>query len=365
MRGRVLLLLPAVLLLVFLPACSSLAYYSQAIGGQLHLLAQRQPIDALLRSEASSPELKSRLATVQQILRFAGDELALPTAGQYTTYVELERPFVVWNVFATPEFSLQPLTWCYPVAGCVAYRGWFDEADARADANRLQEAGHDVFVGGVAAYSTLGWFSDPVLSTVLNRDDHRLAMLLFHELAHQVVYVADDSEFNESFATAVEQLGLAQWLRAQEAQGRGSARERLDILGQERNRQADFVSLVQQATAELEQLYASDANSSSMRRAKAERITQLRSDYQELRQRWGGDTRYDAWFAGELNNARLASVATYNAQVPAFEVLFAQCGQDWHCFYRRVAELAELPRAVRQAELQAVLEFSPSVTHAR
>jgi hypothetical protein len=214
MRRALRLLLPALLLALLLPACSSLGYYGQAVNGQLQLLARRQPIDSLLEAESTPADLRARLALVRQLLDFAAQELALPVHDQYRSYVELDRPFVVWNVFATPEFSMQPKTWCFPVAGCVAYRGWFSEARARADARRLREAGFDVFVGGVAAYSTLGWFSDPVLSTVLYREDHRLAMLLFHELAHQVAYTRDDSVFNESFATAVEQLGLAAWLAA-------------------------------------------------------------------------------------------------------------------------------------------------------
>lgn len=365
MPVRRLLVLPVLLLLLLPSACSSLGYYTQAVAGQLQLLARRQPIDSLLRSAEVSPELKLRLQSVQQILAFAGHELGLPAAGQYTTYVELERPFVVWNVFAAPEFSLQARTWCYPVAGCVAYRGWFDEAAAQADARRLQEAGYDVFVGGVAAYSTLGWFSDPVLSTVLNRDEHRLAMLLFHELAHQVVYVPDDSVFNESFATAVEQLGLEQWLRMQEAQGLGSAAGRLNAVAMDRRLQADFVALVQAAVTDLGRLYARDMDEVTMRLSKAERIAQLRHDYAALKQAWGGDTRYDAWFSGELNNARLASVATYNAQVPAFEAVFRHCARDWHCFHARATELAQLPHDARQSALQAVLEFSPSDTTAR
>lgn len=364
MRRALRLLLPVLLLALLLPACSSLGYYGQAVNGQLQLLARRQPIDSLLEAESTPADLRARLALVQQLLDFAAQELALPVHDQYRSYVELDRPFVVWNVFATPEFSMQPKTWCFPVAGCVAYRGWFSEARARADARRLREAGFDVFVGGVAAYSTLGWFSDPVLSTVLYREDHRLAMLLFHELAHQVAYTRDDSVFNESFATAVEQLGLAAWLAANEAQGGESASERLAELARERELDAAFVALVQATASDLRQLYASGLEPDAMRAAKAARIARLREEYAAARTAWG-DARYDAWFASEINNARLSSVATYNTLVPAFEALFAQCGGDWPCFHARAAGLARLPRAERESTLQAVLEFSPSVTSTR
>lgn len=355
MTRRRLLLLPALLCVVGLAACDTLGYYQQAVGGQLRLLGQRQDIDRLLQSDSTSPQLQSRLRSVQNILAFAEEALALPAGSQFTTYVELAQPYVVWNVFAAPEFSMQPLRWCYPVAGCVSYRGWFDEADALRHAHELEEEGHDVFVGGVAAYSTLGWFSDPVLSTVINRPEHRMAMLLFHELAHQLLYVSGDTGFSESYATAVEQLGLEQWLASRNDEEH--AYTVLSTVAQEQARQAAFVDLVQGAVEDLDHLYQSDADPGALRAAKAQRIEELRAQYRRLQQDWDGDGSYDQWFAGPINNARLLTVTTYNEYVPAFRALFERCEAQWPCFHARARELARLDAAQRQAELAAVLEF--------
>ena len=358
MKCRRLLLLPLLLCSIGLAACDTLGYYRQAVTGQVQLLGQRQRIDALLQADTTSPELKARLGSVQDILAFARDALELPVAGQYTTYVELEHPFVVWNVFATPEFSLQPLSWCYPIAGCVTYRGWFSEARAVRHARKLEAEGHDVYLGGVAAYSTLGWFSDPVLSTVLNRGEHRLAMLLFHELAHQKLYLPGDTEFNESFATAVEQLGLEQWLVSRAGEHR--AESVLAGMAQDQARQAEFVALVQNAVSDLDILYQSAADSTTLRSAKAERIEALRAEYQSLRATWGGDAAYDQWFAQEINNAQLITVTTYNGYVPAFKALFEHCEAQWRCFYAQSQELAKVSGTERRARLAAVLEFPTS-----
>lgn len=355
MKRRRLLLLPLLLCSIGLAACDTLGYYRQAVGGQFQLLGQRQKIDVLLQSDSTSPELKARLRSVQDILAFARDELELPADGQYTTYVELDRPFVVWNVFATPEFSLQPLTWCYPIAGCVTYRGWFSETNAVKHARKLEAEGYDVYLGGVAAYSTLGWFSDPVLSTLVQRPEHRLAMLLFHELAHQKFYLPGDTEFNESFATAVEQFGLEQWLVSRA--GSEQAALLLAGLAQEQARRAEFLALVQSAATDLDILYQSGADSTALRKGKADRMAALRMEYQSLKATWGGDAAYDAWFAQEINNAQLATVATYNSYVPAFKALFDHCAAQWPCFYAQLQELAKVPATERRARLAAVLEF--------
>lgn len=354
-RLRVLAICCGVLCSLLLAACETLSYYGQAVSGQFRLLTQRQSLSSLLNSPDTSPELRRQLENIEAIRQFAQEELKLPLAAHYSTYVDLQRPYVVWNVFATPEFSLAPLTWCYPVAGCVSYRGYFNEAAARAFAAGLQARGNDVYVGGVAAYSTLGWFSDPVLNTILNRPQHQLAGLLFHELAHQIVYVAGDTEFNESFATAVEQEGLRRWLE----HNMSDAEDRAAITGlvkEESNRQQQFVALVQGAAADLRELYSREIPPAEMRLAKQIRLQKLRADHVELKEHWGGYSGYDGWFRQELNNAQLSTVVTYNSLVPAFTVLLDQLDGDLPAFYAEVAALKALPPPVRRARLRALLD---------
>lgn len=334
---------------LLLTGCDTLGYYGQAISGQLQILGKRRSIDTLVDAPTTTPELRQRLQDVQALRAFARDALQLPLGRQFSSYVDLQRPYVVWNVFAAPEFALEPLTWCFPVAGCVSYRGYFREQAARNYAAALQQQGHDVYVGGVTAYSTLGWFDDPVLNTVLQRESWQLASLIFHELAHQVVYVPGDSTFNESFATLVEQVGLSRWL--QQTQDAQVAATRLIQAEQELLRREQFVALVQQAVVELRELYNSGAAPEQLRARKQARLEQLRADYALLKQAWGGHAGYDNWFAQPLNNAQLLTVATYNAQVPAFRRLLQDCEQDLPCFYAKVRALAELPAEQRQAAL--------------
>lgn len=335
--------------------CHTLGYYRQAITGQLYILTHREPIDSLLSNPELDPDLRTRLEQVTAIRRFAAEELDLPLSEQYSTYVELDRPYVVWNVFAAPEFSMRPRAWCYPIAGCVSYRGYFNEADARKFAEALhKEGGLDVYVGGVSAYSTLGWFSDPLLSTIIRRQEHQLAALIFHELAHQVAYAPGDTEFNESFATAVEREGQRRWLQA-----RADANERVSVeerIARELERQEQFVALVQTTVRDLETLYQSGMEEDAMRMAKASRLNKLGSDYEALKAQWGGYDGYDAWFANGVNNAQLATVNTYNKLVLAFTALLDQEGGDLPAFYARVQALQKLSRDERHAELQSLLD---------
>lgn len=360
---RVALLLVATLLL---GACDTVGYYSQAISGQLQILVQRRAIPSLL-DQPSTPEiLRQQLRQVQALREFADAELQLPVGRQFSSYVDVEAPFVVWNVFAAPEFSLEPLTWCFAVAGCVSYRGYFSEQAARKFAQELQAQRHDVYVGGVTAYSTLGWFADPVLNTVLGREPWQLASLIFHELAHQVVYVQGDTTFNESFATTVEQLGLQRWL--QQTEGEGAAQAVLAQTERAQQQREQFVALVQEAVADLRGIYAGkhvETNSNavsaypdeqrveSLRVAKKARLALLREQYQQLKQQWGGDSSYDQWFAQDLNNAQLLTVATYNSQVPGFRRVLQGCSEDLSCFYGKVQRLADLDTPARQAALAA------------
>lgn len=334
--------------------CNTLSYYGQAISGQLYILTHRERIDLLLDDPELDPDLKNRLQQVDEIRRFAASELHLPLETQYSTYVALDRPYVVWNVFAAPEFSMRPRSWCYPIAGCVSYRGYFNEEDAREFAAELRDENLDVYVGGVSAYSTLGWFSDSVLSTILKRQEHQLAALLFHELAHQVAYAPGDTEFNESFATAVEREGQRRWLELS-----SDASERVEIeerINHELQRQEQFVALVQRTVSDLETLYSSGLEEDAMREAKAERLDRMRADYAELKQQWDGYSGYDAWFESGLNNAQLSTVNTYNKLVLAFTALLEREDGDLARFYARVRELALLDKEERHARLQSLID---------
>lgn len=332
------------LLALLLNGCASLDYYAQVSRGQLDLLAARQPVAELLAAPHTDPELKRRLALAQQARSFASAELGLPDNRSYRLYADLQRPYVVWNVFATPELSLQPLTHCFPVAGCVAYRGYYQQGRARGAAALLQTEGFDTYVAGIEAYSTLGWFADPILNTMLRWDDQRLAAVIFHELAHQQLYVQDDTAFNESFASFVEQQGLRQWRAA-----RGLAPDD----AREARMRRQFTALILASRERLQALYDGPLDDAGKRAAKAAEFERLRADYRTLRDaRWGGDARYDAWVNAPLNNARLLPFGLYDQWVPAFAALFEQAGGDWAEFYRRAAELGELPLSARERALQ-------------
>ena len=340
-------ILLVVLVLAGLVACETLSYYGQAARGQLAILWNRERIGDLLADEDLPVELRQKLANVLEIRDFAIEELVLPAGNSYLSYVELDRPHVVWNVFAAPEFSVEPVSWCYPIAGCVSYRGYFTEAQALSFAERLQQQGYDVYTGGVDAYSTLGWFDDPLLSTVINRQDYQLASLIFHELAHQLVYIPGDTTFNESFATAVEQEGLRRWL---DQQGDIASLERAH---QESLRRQHFVELVIDYRGRFESLYEQELSAAEKRDLKADLQVALRQAYQDLKQSWGGVGAYDGWFASPLNNAQLSTVSAYNELVPAFERLLQKQEGDLQSFYARVGELAEMSEEARNRILQS------------
>ena len=327
-------------------ACATLGYYSQSISGHLNVMQRRQPIEDLLDSGTISTELKARLSAAQSMRRFASTVLGLPDNGSFTRYADLERPYAVWNVFAAPELSLELNEWCYPFAGCVTYRGYFSEAKARAQAGQLRVQGYDTYYGGVAAYSTLGWFDDPLLNTVTGYRDARLAGLIFHELAHQQLYIPGDTLFNEGFATAVEHAGVRRWLEQQADPAMTS-----DYATHRRHQQA-FHALVARTRAQLEQVYAGELPDSDKRRLKKQYLEAMRAEYARQRQSGDVDSNYDAWFAGELNNARLGAVNTYRAYVPLFEGLFANCGGDFSVFYQRAAAIGAVPGPQRLERLR-------------
>jgi len=351
--------LSAIISCLLLSACGNAGYYLQAVSGQLELMSRRTAISEILSDPAQADELKRRLEVVLEVRDFASEQLGLPENDSYRSYADLGREYAVWNVFAAPEFSIEATTWCFPVAGCVAYRGYFEEAGADVFAATLQQQGYEVFVGGVAAYSTLGRFDDPVLNTMLQWNDTRLAAVIFHELAHQLVYVKGDTSFNESFSSMVEQEAVRRWM---EASGRTDQLQSY-LLGRERAEQ--FASMIIQFRRELGELYGSGLQEAQMREKKRAMFAELQSRYLLLRDQWNGWSGYDGWFSRELNNAHLVPVATYQALVPAFRILLARHSGDMGAFYAEVRSLARLPSAARQAALDELLDQSAGLDPAK
>jgi predicted aminopeptidase len=329
--------------------CTTLGYYFQAVEGHLQVMHRARPIMEKIAQPDTPPPLRERLGRVLVMRDFAVRELALPDNGSYRSYADLDRPFVLWNVFATPAFSVQPEESCFPFAGCVAYRGFYSEAAARRYADDLRRRGLDVFVGGVPAYSTLGYFDDPVLNTFVRAPEPEVARLIFHELAHQVVYAKGDTVFNESFATAVEEEGVSRWL---DREGDSAQREAWRSY---QTRRTSFVMLVARYRERLAAYYSAPGfaalDDTQKRAGKAQIFADMRKDYEALKRSWGGFAGYDRYFSQELNNAVLGVVAAYTQWVPAFKALLAQSGNDLAVFYRRVKTLASLDKAERDERL--------------
>jgi predicted aminopeptidase len=317
-------------------------YLMQAATGQMEIASKREPIAAVLADSATPPQLRDRLEYVAAARDFASRELGLPDNDSYRSYADLGRPYVVWNVFAAPEFSVEPRRWCFPIVGCVVYRGYFSEDAAQRYARKLRRRGDDVAVGGVAAYSTLGHFEDPVLSTMLGWSDAQLAGTLFHELAHQVVYVPGDSEFNESFATVVEEAGLERWLAARQ---RG---QELLVWREQRERQSEFISLLLKTRSKLRELYQSALPDDEKRSRKQYEFGELKLDYTQLKQQqWNGYSGYDRWFDRTLSNAHLVSAATYYGCVPGLQRVLSEAGGDLPRFYEEAKRLARMDKDAR------------------
>ena len=317
-------------------------YLLQAAGGQLDVLARSRPIDAAAADPATTQGTRARLALVVEAREFAVRELGLPDGKSYRRYADLGRAYAIWSVVATPEFSVEPRRWCFPISGCVAYLGFFDPDDAHARAGRLAAQGSDVSVGGVATYSTLGHLPDPVFNTMLLWREPRLLGTIFHELAHEQLYVAGDTEFNEAYATVVSTDGIRRWYAVRPPS------PELDEWERQEAREREFVALLVAARARLEQLYAGGAPAEQMRIAKNREFGRLKFEYGRLRARWGGYTGYDAWFGRALNNAHLAAVATYEDCVPGLTRELEAAG-SLHAFYGRAAQLARLTRTERHA----------------
>jgi len=321
-------------LTVALNGCAVGGYYAQAIEGHVALMTKARPVQAVIDDATTPAALRAQLVLARSIRDFASAELKLPDNRSYRSYAALDRKFAVWNVVAAPEYSVEAVQSCFPVAGCVSYRGFFAREAAQAHAAARRADGLDVLVYGVAAYSTLGWFDDPLLSTFIDYRDTQLARLIFHELAHQAVYVKDDSTFNESFAVVVEEAGVRRWLAAT---GRNAA---LDGFLVAQARQREFVALIDAARARLETLYAQPMGIDAMRARKRAELAALVERYAQLKARWGGFGGYDR-FMDAPNNALLASIATYTQRVPEFRRLFEASGGDFEAFFARVRALAE------------------------
>lgn len=321
-------------------------YYLQAASGQWEVLRKREPLQEVIQSPGTAPELAAKLHLLSEARDFSIAALGLPDNRSYRSYSDLQRDYVVWNVFAAPEFSLAAKQWCFPVAGCVSYRGYFSKEAALKESARLADDGYDVAVGGVAAYSTLGKFNDPILSTMMHWDDVDLAAVLFHELAHQVVYVKDDSSFNESFATAVEEIGVKRWLDS-----RGEAEAMADYVTR-RELQQSLLRLVAAARVVLDSVYTADIEDADKRIQKRERLKSLALDVAAELQRSGRDDA--GWLSGDLNNARLISMNLYEGRLPFFRALYASCDMELPCFYAAAEKLAAMERTAREAALSDI-----------
>ena len=342
------LVLPGLVLPGLLAGCTQLQYYDQLLAGQYQLMQQRRPLAEVSADPATSDALRERLALARQLRDFASQHLRLPDNNSYRNYADLGRPYAVYNVFAAPELSLEPYHWCYPIIGCASYRGYFDRALAEQEAQRLRQAGYDVYIANIPAYSTLGWFDDPLLNTFIHWPVGLMAELIFHELAHQRLYIDNDTAFNEAFATAVGQLGAQRWL---DGYTPAAAAEYQAM----KRYQNDFLELVFELREQLAALYASAQNPAAKRHAKVQLFAAAQRRYQALKtERWNGFAGYDYWFGQDLNNAKLAPIGTYYQDVPAFRNLFVASGEDFEQFYRQVEQLSTLPPPERKQRLYAL-----------
>jgi len=336
------------MVILHISGCANTGYYIQAISGQVAILAKRRSIHHILSNPDIPEHLRERLTLVLGLRDFADKRLHLPVDDHYLSYVDLKRPYVIWNVFAAPEFSLSPKTWCYPFVGCVAYRGYFSQYHADHYSEILEKQGYDTYVGGISAYSTLGWFDDPVLSTFIQRSPVQLATLVFHELAHQLLYVPDDTTFNESFATVVAQEGLIRWLK--ETQNIHA----FDEYERDYRRHMQFIDLVMKYKEKLLHLYAQSLPLPEKKIRKAAAFKQMNDAYRLLKRKWNGYSGYDAWFHPPLNNAKMITVSAYYDFVPALESLLESCGHDLESFYDICKELSKKSKDERQAFLEGL-----------
>lgn len=340
--------LSCLLLLPFVSACSTLGYYIDAINGHFELMSKQQPIDDLLEQESLDKELREKLTLAKSAREFASQYLSLPDNDSYRDYADIKRPYVVWNVIAAPAYSIQPKQWCFLFAGCINYRGYFNKKDAQDYAAELRQQGYDVYVAGARAYSTLGWFDDPLLNTMLYQSESRLVGIIFHELAHQRLYIDDDSSFNEAFASAVEQEGVKRWLSFR--------KEKYLAHIKSKNRDREFKQLLINTRSWLKNIYEGKHSEDRKAQLKQAAFDNLKAEYIELKRAWGGYGGYDKWMAQDLNNAHLALVATYHELVPAFQTLLKNNNNDLNAFYVAAEKLGRLPKKARTEALKNLKE---------
>jgi predicted aminopeptidase len=334
-------------LLLLVCGCADLGYYWHNTRGHLALMNQRIDIEDMLVDDEIDAQLRQRLQLVQEIRQFSIERLGLPENGSYASYVQLDRPWVVQNLFAAAEFSTQLQQWCYPFIGCASYRGYYDDARLQAYIEELESQDLEIYVGKVAAYSTLGWFDDPVLSSFIDWPEHRLAGLLFHELTHQRIYIDDDTSFNESLASAVQQVGTRLWLESR------SETQALQKMSRWLAYREQVIALIVTTRAELTELYASDLDETEKRQRKARRFDVARAAHDDIAAKHGIPDGYRSWFAGEINNAKIGSVAEYNSHLEAFVRMLDAHGHAFPAFFRYVETLAEFDRDARGRCLEA------------
>lgn len=323
--------------------------------GQISVLWNREDIDRMIDNESVDQDIKNKLILVQDVRKFAATELDLPVGDAYSQYSDTGRRYVVWNLFAAPELSVEPYKWCFPVAGCVSYRGYFSKADAEAKAAEMKEQGYDVHVGGIAAYSTLGWFDDPVLNTFVKRRDDRLAALLIHEISHRQIYIKGDTTFNESFATTVETIGLKQWLASQE----GAVEGHFEKYQKEKQQFSTLISLVLDYREKFTALFNKEnLTDEEKRNRKISLYEEMNNRYQVLKQENAWDDRFDQWMT-TMNNAKIATIGDYQGLVPGFTQLFISSGRDWKAFYNNVEQLSKLSKEERNKKLKASMFLAP------
>ena len=329
------------------PGCASPSYYTQAVSGHLELMRLREPVEDVLASPETGEELKAKLELAAEVRAFGVESLGLPGNETYTQFARTGREAVSWNVVAAPEFSLEPKTWCFLVAGCVPYRGYFEQDAARRFAGKLQQKGYDVSVTPALAYSTLGWFEDPLLDTMLARSDAELAAVLFHEMAHQYLYVKGDTLFNESFASFVEEAGVTMWLESRDADAS------LQAWKDGRQAARQFQVLLESYRAELDTLYAAEQPPAEIRAGKERLYAELEKDWAQLsRDEWNGVKYFGSWFEQSPNNARLALLQSYRGGTCAFDRLFRESGRDMPRFLVLAEDKSRLAKTQRAEWLQ-------------
>ena len=329
--------------------CSSLAYYWEKIQGHAEILSKQEPIQEVIDNPQTSDKVRKKLINTQIARAFASEVLQLPDNDSYKNYVDLKKDYVIWTVVATPPYSIKAKEWCFLIVGCLSYKGYFSKQDAEAFAEKLKTENMDVYVSGTKAYSTLGWFDDPLLSTMLYNSEAYRVGIIFHELAHQKMYVEDDTAFNEGFASTVELEGVQAWF------SRDNKKEEYKRYIISKERDDDFKKLLQTTRAELKEAYSLSLDSKAMDESKIKIFNKLQLSYKKLKKQWDGYSGYDKWMSQDLNNAHLALVATYNDYIPAFRNLFKNVNNDYDLFYQQVEKMSELDKDKRYEEINKLI----------